>query len=47
MKKYTNKILIITLALVLIIFTIQFIIVVNDIKKLANESEAKELKINH
>jgi hypothetical protein len=47
MKKYTNKILIIALALVLIIFTIRFFIVVNDIKKLANESEAKELKINH
>jgi len=47
MKKYTNKILIITAALFLAATTILFFIKASEIKKEIKQSETTELTINH
>jgi len=47
MKKYTNKILIITAALFLVATTILFFIKASEIKKEIKQSGTPELTINH
>jgi uncharacterized protein YneF (UPF0154 family) len=47
MKKYTNKILIITAALLLGVFTISFFINISKIKKEIKKQHKTELIINH
>ena len=47
MKKYTNKILIITMVLFLAITTIQFLIKVSEIKKEIKKQQESELITNH
>ena len=47
MKKYTNKILIATLLLFFVAFTIRFCIIASDVKKEIKQNSATELTINH
>jgi len=47
MKKYTNKILIITLTLLLAVATIIFFVETSKIKKALKKQQRTELIINH
>ena len=47
MKKYTNKILIIAIAVFLAAITVLFFINANEIKKQVEKSESNELSIEH
>jgi len=47
MKKYTNKILITAIVLVLAVFTIRFFVIANEIKKEIQKQQDSELNINH